>query len=103
MHPERYAINQQKDGVIYDGMPVKPGVRGGRNLPLKYSEVGKRKYDFNVDGLAHFGMVPDMLQDLKNIGLPPYDFENLFSSAEGYLESWEKARDLAAFDEAGNP
>lgn len=101
-HAKRYAIDAQKDGVIYEGMRVRRGVSGGQNFPLKYSEVGKRKYDFNVDGLAHFGMVPDMLQDLKNVGFPRYDFESMFSSAEGYLEMWEKARHLATLDETGN-
>ena len=29
-----------------------------------------RDFDYNLDGLAHYGMLPDMLQDLKNVGLP---------------------------------
>ena len=53
--------------------------------------LGKdRTYDFNVDGLAHFGLIPDMLQDLKNVGLSQGDFQSLFSSAESYIEMWEK-------------
>jgi hypothetical protein len=63
-------------------------------VPLRQYQLGDRKFDFNEDGLAHFGMVPDMLQDLKNLHLSREDFEALFSSAEGYLEMWEKAERL---------
>ncbi len=53
-----------------------------------------RDFDFNIDGLAHYGMVPDMIQDLKGIGLPDTDLASLFSSSEAYLRVWEKAWSL---------
>ncbi|MBZ5506001.1 MAG: hypothetical protein LAO78_10985 [Acidobacteriia bacterium] len=93
-HPERYKASAQIDGVVYEGMLPKKGVTTGVNAPLKPDHLGKRMFDVNVDGLAHFGMVPDVLQDLKNLGLPPEDFEALFSSAEGYIQMWEKSIQL---------
>jgi hypothetical protein len=53
--------------------------------------MDQRSFDFNEDGLANYGLIPDMLQELKNLGLPPKDFEALFASAESYLQTWEKA------------
>lgn len=53
-----------------------------------------RDFDFNIDGLAHYGMVPDMLQDLKNIGLGRSELGSLFNSAETYIRAWEKAWSL---------
>ena len=50
---------------------------------------------FNLDGLAHFGLLPDMLQDLKNLGPSRDDFEALFSSAESYISMWEKVERLS--------
>ena len=71
----------------------------GSNAPLKrliYSGVvdGKpytRDFDFNIDGLAHYGMVPDMLQDVKNVGMGGKPMEMLFNGAETYIRMWEKA------------
>jgi hypothetical protein len=55
----------------------------------------KRPFDFNLEGLANFGLVPDMLQDLKNLGMPADNLEALFSSAEAYLKMWEKTWDAS--------
>ena len=85
-----YNKHAQDNGVVYDGIK-NSRVKYGHNEPLIPYQMGQQKFDFNVDGLAHFGLVPDMLQDLKNLGLPPKDFEELFSSAEFYLQMWEKA------------
>lgn len=53
-----------------------------------------RVYDFNIDGLADLRLVPDMLQDLKNLGMSQSALSALFSSAEGYVRTWERARHL---------
>ncbi len=50
--------------------------------------MSDRLHDYNKDALAHYGLVPDMLQDLKNLGMTNTDFESLFSSAEVYLQLW---------------
>jgi hypothetical protein len=54
-------------------------------------ETGGRQFDFNTDGLAHIGLLPDMVQDLKNIGLSDQKLEPLFQSAEAYIRMWEAA------------
>src|SRR5262249_22069216 len=90
-HPERYKTSSQINGVVYEGMLPKNGVKTGVNAPLKPDQLGMRTFDVKVDGLAHFGMLHDVLQDLKNLKLPPADFEALFSSAEGYIQMWEKS------------
>ena len=54
-----------------------------------------REYDFNNDGLAHYGMLPDMLEDLHNLGLSRHAFAALFNTAEAFLATWEKAERLA--------
>jgi len=54
-------------------------------------EMGTHRYDFNNEGLANYGLLPDLLQDLKNVGMTPAEFETLFASAEGFVRMWEKA------------
>jgi hypothetical protein len=48
-----------------------------------------RDFDYNLDGLAHYGMLPDMLQDLTNVGLPTSTLTKFFASAERYIQVWE--------------
>jgi microsomal dipeptidase-like Zn-dependent dipeptidase len=57
---------------------------------------GNRTFDFNIDGLAHVGLLPDMLADLRVLGIPASDLEPLFTSAEGYVRMWERAERVSA-------
>lgn len=73
------------------------------NEPLDPYVMGERTYDFNVDGLAHYGLVPDMLQDTANIlGDESVVMAPLFKSAEGYVRMWERARALAGCGSVGS-
>lgn len=63
---------------------------------LQRSTAGPlRDFDYNLDGLAHYGMLPDMLQDMKNVGLPAARFTAFFASAERYIQVWERCAALA--------
>lgn len=64
---------------------------GGYVGSLSRHEVGVRQFDFNNDGLAHVGLLPDLLQDLKQIGVSDAQLAPLFRSAEQYLRMWELA------------
>lgn len=53
--------------------------------------LGGKTYDFARDGLAHYGMFPDLLQDLWERGREGQDVvRSLFLSAEQLLRAWEK-------------
>ena len=65
-------------------------VHGAPTRKLDKSVVGDMKFDINVHGLAHIGMLPDFIQDLKVQGLTDQDLEPLFRSAEAYIRMWEK-------------
>jgi membrane dipeptidase (peptidase family M19) len=52
---------------------------------------GRRAFDLNTDGVAHYGLLADLLGDMKRqrttrAALPP-----LFRSAEAYLRMWGRA------------
>jgi len=102
-HTELYNL-EQKDAIVYEGVTQVKGISYGHNVPLKPYRINstRKPYDFNFDGFAHYGLIPDMLQDLKNVGLPSNQFEALFSSAEDYLQMWEKAWTIAGCDSAGS-
>ncbi len=63
----------------------------GPNEPLRRSFAGTRDFDFNLDGQAHYGMLPDLIQDIKNQGLTPGQLKPLFLGAEQFIKMWEKA------------
>jgi microsomal dipeptidase-like Zn-dependent dipeptidase len=55
---------------------------------------GRRYWDINKDGLAHYGLIPDYLQDLYNIGATDQEMMCIFRGAEGFVRSWERAYSL---------
>jgi hypothetical protein len=63
---------------------------------LNRSVVGQKTFDFNVDGLAHMGMLPDLIEDFKALGLTDADLSPLLNSAEGYIQVWKKAGGIKA-------
>ena len=49
----------------------------------------RRDFDINIDGMVHYGMLPDLLQDVRNVGLDKEDLAPLFRGANDYIEMWE--------------
>jgi microsomal dipeptidase-like Zn-dependent dipeptidase len=69
----------------------------GDNPPLKRCTAGPRRdFDYNLDGFAHFGLLPDFLQDMRNCGLTPEDMAPLFRSAYDYVQMWSTCAQKAA-------
>ncbi len=52
--------------------------------------AGNRVFDFNTEGVACYGLIPDFVADLKNLGLTDEDLKPLYHSAEGYIKMWER-------------
>lgn len=58
--------------------------------------VGNRAIDFNTEGMAHIGLVAELIEEVRRDGVSDAELEPLFKSAEGYLRMWEKAERRAA-------
>jgi microsomal dipeptidase-like Zn-dependent dipeptidase len=105
-YPQQYQADAQRDGVLYEGVTAEERSasfldRLRRVRPLAVYDMAGRSYDFNLDGLAHYGLVPDMLQDLKNIGVRSRDLEPLFASADDFVRMWEKGWRIAGCAASG--
>ncbi|ATL31071.1 discoidin domain-containing protein [Streptomyces formicae] len=88
-------------GTDMNGLGGWPAPRGGDAPdPVKYpfrstdggsvidkQTTGERTWDFNTDGAAHYGMVPDWIEDIRNVGGKDV-VDDLFSGAESYLNTW---------------
>ena len=62
---------------------------GGTTMDRQRS--GTRTYDVNVDGVAHYGMFPDYIEDLRMIAGDQI-VDDMANGAEAYLQMWERAR-----------
>jgi microsomal dipeptidase-like Zn-dependent dipeptidase len=51
---------------------------------------GQRVYDVNRDGVAHYGLYPDWMEQLRLLAGEPIA-DDLMSGAEAYLQTWERA------------
>ena len=68
-----------------------PFIAKASRKKLDKSVVGDRVFDFNLDGLAHVGMLPDMIADFEAMGMPTDELQPLLTSADGYLRVWFRA------------
>jgi len=51
---------------------------------------GQRTYDVNVDGVAHYGLYPDWIEDLRRLAGDEI-VEDMARGPEAYLQMWERA------------
>lgn len=92
-------------GFDTGGFGKQPAPRGGSRVRYPFQtfdggstverqQTGSRIFDYNVDGLAHYGLVPDWLEDLRiTAGADGQAIVNdLSRGAEAYLQVWERVR-----------
>jgi hypothetical protein len=53
--------------------------------------TGTRTFDLNRDGMAHYGLLPDLLADAARRPGGDAAMRTLLGSAEAYLRTWERA------------
>jgi microsomal dipeptidase-like Zn-dependent dipeptidase len=64
--------------------------RVGGRVTFQRQRTGTRTYDLNTDGVAHYGLIADLLADMQQHG-GGAALRSLFRSAEAYLRTWELA------------
>uniref|UniRef100_A0AAU2K0B5 Discoidin domain-containing protein n=1 Tax=Streptomyces sp. NBC_00049 TaxID=2903617 RepID=A0AAU2K0B5_9ACTN len=88
-------------GTDMNGVGGWPGPRGADTPnPVRYPFVstdggsvidkqttGVRTWDLNTDGAAHYGLVPDWIEDIRNVGGQGV-VDDMFKGAESYLTTW---------------
>jgi hypothetical protein len=55
---------------------------------------GERVYDINVDGVAHYGLYPDWIEDLRLQGGDAI-IQDMLRGSEAYLQMWERTIGIA--------
>ena len=55
--------------------------------------TGDAHFDLNRDGVAHYGLFADLLADMQRTSVGRRALPLLFSSAQAYLDTWQRAFD----------
>jgi microsomal dipeptidase-like Zn-dependent dipeptidase len=61
------------------------------NIKFGRQQTGERTYDLNTDGVAHYGLFPDLLADVQRQDGGQRALRLLSRSAEAYLRTWRRA------------
>jgi microsomal dipeptidase-like Zn-dependent dipeptidase len=51
--------------------------------------------ELQLKGLAHVGLLPQLMADLQTVGTPPAYLDHLNRSAENFLQLWERSASMA--------
>jgi hypothetical protein len=98
-----YGIGWGSDvnGFSVQGEPRKPPENDDVDYPftgfggvtVDRQVSGKRVYDINTDGVDHYGLYPDWVQDGRELADGQGDafYRDLTRGAEAYLQMWERA------------
>lgn len=69
--------------------PVSYPFTGLGGVKISKQVSGQRTYDINADGVAHYGLYPDWIEDLRRQGGSKIA-DDMARGAEGYLQMWER-------------
>jgi len=83
--PNSVCGDPQEDPVTY------PFDSYAGDVTFTQPQLGNRLVDFNTEGLAHIGLLPELIEDVRRDGVSDAELEPLFKSAEGYIRMWERA------------
>lgn len=93
-------------GDDMNGFSSQPGPRSGPN-PVTYpfkswdgrvtfqrQRSGSREFDFTKDGVAHYGMFADWIEDIRRVG-GAATVDDMMRGAEASLQAWERANGIS--------
>ncbi|MFE0455742.1 discoidin domain-containing protein [Streptomyces sp. NPDC058914] len=97
---EKYGVGYGY-GTDFNGVGDHPAPRGADTAnPVTYpfrsvdggsvidrQTTGERIWDYNTDGAAHVGMIPDWIEDIRLVAGQGV-VDDLFRGAESYLDTW---------------
>jgi microsomal dipeptidase-like Zn-dependent dipeptidase len=91
------AVPQSGNGITY------PFTSLAGDVTFLPPQLGERRVDFDTEGMIHLGLLPELIQDARNVGYTDADLDPIFRSAEGYLRMWERAERRAEALRTGGP
>lgn len=77
------------NGVTY------PFTSADGTVTLDRQRMGERTWDVNKDGMAHYGLMPDWIEDIRKVAGDEI-VQDLVGGAESYLRTWRAAERFQA-------
>jgi hypothetical protein len=86
-------------GADLGGLAAQPDAAGAVDYPFKSYDgkvnfkrqtTGERTFDYNTEGVAHYGLYPEWFEDLQTTGGGKLA-RDMWEGSEAYLEMWERA------------
>lgn len=71
--------------------PVTYPFTGMGGVEIDRQQSGNRQFDINTDGVAHYGLYPDWIEDLRHLEGDEI-VDDMQRGSEAYLQMWERAR-----------
>jgi hypothetical protein len=99
-----FGYGADMNGFGSQGNPRGAGVENPVKYPFKSFDgkttfdkqtSGERVYDINVDGVSHYGLYPDWIEDLRMLKGDAI-VEDMARGAEAYLQMWERTVGIRA-------
>ena len=59
-------------------------------VTFRRQRSGERVFDINTDGVAHYGLYPDWMEDLRKVSGSDRILKDMGRGAEAYLQMWER-------------
>lgn len=83
--PQSVCSAPQRDPITY------PFRSYAGDVVFQQPRLGNRDVDFDTEGMAHIGLVAELIEEVRRDGVSDAELAPLFKSAEGCLRTWEKA------------
>jgi hypothetical protein len=74
--------------------PVAYPFTGLGGVSIDHQVSGQRTYDINVDGVSHYGLYPDWIEDLRRQAGDDLA-DDMARGSEAYLQMWERAEGVS--------
>jgi hypothetical protein len=98
----RAAVGLGTDTNGFSSLPGPPPDAGSNPLPYPFKsydgsvtfdreQTGTRVFDLNKDGVAQYGLIPDLLADMQRTTPGRHAMALLFGSAQAYVDTWQRA------------
>lgn len=87
----RAGIGTDLNGLV-KAPPPRPGSRVVYDASFPKSRTGSKEWDYNVDGVAHYGLLSDYIRDMRSAPGGNTLVDGTFmNAAEVFAEMWERA------------
>lgn len=84
----KIGLGSDLNGLVKAPCPGTGAMRYDDNFPR--SVTGGKEWDYNIDGVAHYGMLPDFLRDVGTVPGGAVVSAHLFRAAESFARMWER-------------